>query len=491
VEATGWHERCYSPSDVAAIDTMLRVISERGAEALTIATDAVPELRKGGAVTPLSMPPLPATLVDTFVEEIGGRDARSYVCSTGAYSVRVDVDGSSTRLTFAPRAAAAPEPSPAAPVAVSAAPVRPAEPAPATSTAGPARVESAALVELLELADERGASDIVLSSGVDAWLRVDGRMQSVGNTAMSEAALLAALNVDPAILGEHGSADFALVHGRRYRVNVFRQLRGIGAALRPIRTEVPTLATLHLPRALHELVGYANGLVLVAGMAGSGKSTTLAALVEHLNSTQTRHVITLEDPIEYQYQSRRCLIHQREIGTHVADFATGLRAALRETPDLILVGELRDRETIAAAVTAAETGHLVIGTIHASSAMVAVDRMLDVFPSEQQSQVRYQLSMTLRATLTQHLLDSPMPPGRTPAIELMKVNHAVASHIRDSKTYQIPSAIQTGRAAGMMSLELSLAQLVQEGIVERSVAEAVAVEPDYFRQLLSSRRKGR
>jgi twitching motility protein PilT len=456
---------------MAAVDSLLKLIPARNAEALTIISNAVPQLRKGGEPAPLSMPPLSAALVSNFVTEVGGSDAKRYCTEDGAvYSVRVETADDGICMTFVP--AGGPKASTPAP-----------EP-PMVALVEDRSSYTGEIDELLCEVERRGASDLVLSSGSNAWLRVDGAMREIPGTCFSDELLLRALNVDRADLGASGSLDFALQGRRRYRVNVFRQSRGIAAALRPIRDDPPTLADLRLPHTLHELVELRNGLVLVTGTAGSGKSTTLAALIEHLNHTRARHIITLEDPIEYEYRPVRCLIHQREIGEQVPDFATGLRSALRESPDIILVGELRDRETIAAAITAAETGHLVLGTLHASSAMVAIDRLIDVFPSDQQRQIRYQLATTLRATLTQILLPSTRAPGRAPAIELMRANDAIAANIRDNKTHHIPSAIQTGRASGMIPLEQSLARMVRNGLVERADAQAAAKEPAFFRELL-------
>jgi len=270
-----------------------------------------------------------------------------------------------------------------------------------------------------------------------------------------------------------GSTDVALDLGDgapRFRVNLFRQRAGLAAALRPIRREPPTLDELNLPADLHDLARYPSGLVVFTGRAGSGKSTTLAALIAELDRTRSKHIITLEDPIEYEYRSRRCLIHQREVGAQLDSFAAGLRAALRESPDIILVGEMRDRETIAAALTAAETGHLVLSTMHTASAAGAIDRIIDVFPEHQQQQVRLQLALALRAVVTQVLVPGITPPARFPAYEKMIVTSAVAAQIRDGKVHQIPTLIQTGRDAGMVPLDRTLAALVRTGKVTAAAA---------------------
>lgn len=460
----------HNNTHMAAVDSLLRLITARNAESLCIISNGVPELRRGGVPAPLSMPPLSSVIVSNFLSEVGGPGTAAYQAADGSnYEVAIEGQEPHVRMTFTPVVMLAPR-----------------QAAPKLGAARPSLVPTPTgdLAELLAVVAQRGASDLILSSGTNAWIRVDGSMQALPNSALSEAQILEALAIDASVLNAQGSVDFAFERGQRYRVNVFRQSNGIAAALRPIRSEVPTLSALNLPPAIANLAELRSGLVLVAGAAGAGKSTTLAALIEHLNTRHSRHIITLEDPIEYRYQNNQCLIHQREIGVAVPDFPTGLRAALRESPDVLLVGELRDKETIAAAITAAETGHLVLGTIHASSAAVAIDRMIDVFPSGQQRQIRYQLASILQATLTQFLVNSPVPPGRMPAIELMRTTSAVAANIRDDKTHQLQSAIQTGRKTGMITLELSLAQLVHSGRIDRSDAEAIARDSLLLDELL-------
>jgi twitching motility protein PilT len=259
----------------------------------------------------------------------------------------------------------------------------------------------------------------------------------------------------------------------------FQHERGAGVALRLIRRDVPTLDRLGLPADLADLVKLRSGLVLVAGPTGSGKSTTLVALVAQLERTRAAHVVTLEDPIEYLHETERCLVHQREVGHHVASFADGLRAALREAPDVIVVGELRDRETIAVALSAAETGHLVLGTVHAPGAGVAVDRLIDAFPEHQQRQARTQLAAVLRTVVTQHLLPARRG-GRVVALERVPVTPAVASLIRKNELHMLGTHIQTGREAGMIPLEKSLARLVRSQQVDAAVARAVAADLDFF-----------
>ena len=264
-------------------------------------------------------------------------------------------------------------------------------------------------------------------------------------------------------------------------MNIFTHLAGISAALRPLWENIPPLDELHLPDRLHALVAPPSGLVLVAGLAGSGKSTTMAVLVEHLNSTRARHIITLEDPIEFVFTRRRSVVHQREVGTHIDSFASGLRAALRESPDVILVGELRDRETIALALTAAETGHLVLATIHSASAMTAIDRIVDVFQENQQPQVRGQLANVLRTIVTQRLLPGREPGRRVPGLEILNVNHAVASHVREGKIHMIPGQMQMGGDEAMLPFDRCLVDLCRRGLLTPAVAVDAARDPDFVR----------
>ena len=280
---------------------------------------------------------------------------------------------------------------------------------------------------------------------------------------------------------EASADELQLPRGRRFRVNLFTHLAGISAALRPLWEDIPTLDELHLPARLHTLVAPPSGLVLVAGLAGSGKSTTMAVLVEHLNSTRASHIITLEDPIEFVFTRRRSVVHQREVGTHIDSFASGLRAALRESPDVILVGELRDRETIALALTAAETGHLVLATIHSASAMTAIDRIVDVFQENQQQQVRGQLANVLRTIVTQRLLPGRETGLRVPVLEILNVNHAVASHVREGKIHMIPGQMQMGGDEAMLPFDRCLVDLCRRGLLTPAVAVDAARDQDFVR----------
>ena len=347
----------------------------------------------------------------------------------------------------------------------------------------------ASLLAAVSHAAARRASDLLLSSGLAPRVRVDGELIELDDaTTDADAlrALVAHLGGDVALttLDRDGVVDFgATIGAARVRGHGFHHERGVGVALRVLRTDVPTLASLGLPEDLTALVTARSGLVLVTGPTGSGKSTTLVALVGYLNHSRARHVITLEDPIEFLHEPDRCLIHQREVGRHAPTFASGLRAALREAPDVIVVGELRDAETIAIALTAAETGHLVLGTVHAPGAGGAIDRLIDAYPAHQQDQARAQVAAALRCVLTQHLLPT-RNGGRAVALERAPVTPAIAALIRKNELQMLQTHLQTGRDAGMVPLERNLARLARSGLVDAAVARAAAIDLDYFDRAL-------
>lgn len=342
-------------------------------------------------------------------------------------------------------------------------------------------------------ARDRGASDVFLSTGRSPRLRVDGALLAMpgfgeGHGELDDElrALHAALaGASPSATRDAGSADFSVeVHGGRARCNVFAHLEGVGLAVRLLRDDPPTLAELGLPPQVASAVEHREGLVLVCGPTGSGKSTTCAALLRQLDQARAAHVITLEDPIEYRLTARRGLVHQRELGTHASSFAAGLRAALREAPDAILLGELRDAETVAAALTAAETGHLVLATMHAPNAAGAIDRILDTFDEGRQRQARTQLAGALRLVVTQLLLPR-QGGGRVVAAEVVPITPAVANIIRKGELQTLATAIQSGREAGMIPLERSLAQLVQRHQISEAEARRVAQDPQLLRAQLA------
>ena len=322
---------------------------------------------------------------------------------------------------------------------------------------------------LLTDAKQRNASDVHLATGHPAMMRIDGDLRPVDEKVLSEEDVLAFCQ---AILTEAQNAEwqesfefdcsYEIPGVARFRVNMFRQISGPSVVLRLIPLEIPDLDSLGLPDIFKTLCGYSNGLVLVTGPTGSGKSTTLAAMIKFINQSNPTHIMTLEDPIEFMHQSKQALIQQREVSTHTKNYQDALRGALREDPDIILVGEMRDPETIRLALTAAETGHLVFSTLHTSSAPKTVNRIIDVFPAAEKAMVRSMLSESLRAVISQTLLKRK-DGGRVAAHEIMICNSAICNLIREDKIQQIPLSIQTGQSEGMMTLEQSIQQLSLSG----------------------------
>ena len=280
---------------------------------------------------------------------------------------------------------------------------------------------------------------------------------------------------------EHRECDFSFDLGdiARFRVNVFVQGRGLGAVFRTIPTEILPLEKLGMPPILRQLCDREKGLILVTGPTGSGKSTTLAGMIDYLNNTYEGHILTIEDPVEFVHKSKKCLVNQRELGMHTLSFANALRAALREDPDIILVGEMRDLDTIQLALTAAETGHLVFATLHTSSAPKTVDRIIDAFPPNQQAQVRAQLSETLEAVLTQTLLKKKSG-GRIAAVEIMVGTTAVRNLIREGKLHQIPGVMQASQKDGMQTMDMALVDLASRGLVTKAEAQSRSMNPNLF-----------
>jgi len=326
---------------------------------------------------------------------------------------------------------------------------------------------------------ERRASDLHLSSGAPALYRIDGDLQPLSDTVLTHDDIHAALmtimsSAQQSHFKQSLESDFSfeLPSLSRFRVNAFHQARGVSAVFRVIPHCIPNLRGLNAPAVCSELIHKPRGLVLVTGPTGSGKSTTLAAMVDALNQNTRQHIVTIEDPIEFVHTPQQCLIQQREVGAHTHSFANALRAALREDPDVILVGELRDLETIRLAITAAETGHLVLATLHTSSAAKTMDRIVDVFPAEEKDMARSMLSESLNAVISQVLCKRKDGTGRVAAYEVMVGTPAVRNLIREGKVAQLYSAIQTGRAVGMQTLDQSLAALVQQGVIEVHEAQA-------------------
>ncbi len=336
--------------------------------------------------------------------------------------------------------------------------------------------------QLLRFAVQQKASDVHLSAGEPPMLRIHGEMVRLDHPALSSEdthRLIFDVMNDGQRRGFQDKLEsdfaFALDETLRFRVNAFVQNRGEGAVFRTIPHKIPRFEDLGLPGVLRELCDEEKGLVLVTGPTGSGKSTTLASMIDYINESTSGHILTLEDPIEFVHKPKRCLVNQREVGTQTQSFNNALRSALREDPDVILVGELRDLETIQLALTAAETGHLVFGTVHTSSAAKTVDRLVDVFPPVQQAQVRTMLSESLLGVATQMLMQK-VGGGRAAAIEILIGNPAVRNLIREGKTHQIPSAMQVGGRSGMVTMEAAVMELVTKGLV--TVEEAKKRVPE-------------
>lgn len=324
---------------------------------------------------------------------------------------------------------------------------------------------------------QQNASDLHLSSGSAPYLRVHGQMVKLNYREVSQETCQSLIfqiltEKQTEIFTEHLELDFSypLPEVGRFRVNVFMQRNGIAAVFRLIPEKVQTIEELGLPGQLLDLLDVSEGLVLVTGPTGSGKSTTLASLINLVNMNEPAHVITIEDPIEFVHSNGQALISQREVSTHTKSFHAALRAALREDPDIILVGEMRDLETISLAVTAAETGHLVLATLHTNSAIKTVDRIIDAFPQSQQGQIRVMLSESLRGIVAQALLPTADGEGRVPVVEILVNVPAVANLIREGKTHQIHSVMQTGRSFGMVTFDSAVNELVRRGTITKEVA---------------------
>ena len=341
--------------------------------------------------------------------------------------------------------------------------------------------------EMLTFAVQHKASDIHLGAGEIPSVRIDGEIRRLD---------LEPLTADDArrmaysIMNEKQKSrfetdfevDFSIgLQGlARFRVNVFTQARGVGLVLRQIPNRVMTLEELSAPPVFHQIAAHRKGLVLVTGPTGSGKSTSLAAIIDHINKTRAEHILTIEDPIEFVHTPHKCLINQREIGSHTKSFSVALRSALREDPDVILVGEMRDLETVSLALTAAETGHLVFGTLHTNSAPETIDRIIDAYPHEQQAQVRTMLSTSLAAVVTQTLIRKERGPGRVAAHEVMICTNAIRNLIRENKLHQIPSIMQASKNDGMQLMANAVKDLADKGVISRQRAMTVVNNPRLF-----------
>ncbi|SCY08755.1 MULTISPECIES: type IV pilus twitching motility protein PilT [unclassified Butyrivibrio] len=340
--------------------------------------------------------------------------------------------------------------------------------------------------DILKEAKEKGASDVHVTVGLPPKMRLNGKLIAMENFPKllppDTLAIAEEIMTEKQLekLEENGQHDmsFSIRGVGRYRLNVFKQRGSVALAFRVVATEIPSAESLGIPDGVSELYLKKRGLVLVTGPTGSGKSTTLASIIDKINNNREAHVITLEDPIEFTYQHRMSIVNQREIGTDSNSYANALRAALREDPDVILVGEMRDLETISTAITAAETGHLVLSTVHTIGASNTVDRLIDVFPSHQQQQIRIQLASVLEAIVSQQLIPANDGSSRVAAFEVLHVNSAVRNLIREGKSHQLLTVMQTNRKQGMISMDDAIIELYRSQKISREMAVQFAQDPD-------------
>lgn len=349
--------------------------------------------------------------------------------------------------------------------------------------------------QMLREAAKKGSSDLHITVGVPPMARINGSLMPLGEYPMvmpdkAKELVYSILNEErEATLKQEGDVDFSFaIKGLgRFRVNAYHQRGSCCMAIRLLINNIPTLDELGLPAVLKDLALKPRGLILVTGPTGSGKSTTLAAMINYINQTRRGHIITIEDPIEYLYKHNRCIVNQREVGDDTRSFARALRGAMREDPDVILLGEMRDMETIQAAITAAETGHLVLSTLHTKGASSTVERMIDVFPANQQRQIRIQLSGVLEGIITQNLVIRADEKGRALAMEILILTDAIRNMIRDEKVHQISTAMQTGAKFGMQTMDNHLAQLAKQGAITLQEALKQGINPDDIRRYIAGK----
>ncbi len=492
---------------MARIDRFIKVIHQSGGERLVMASGEKAIMILRGQSRTISAQPATAPQIQDLVGEIlpagsdvpaltGGETQFEYAAPSGAVQVRIVGGQGSLRLEIAPAGSTAAIAPPSAAVGQSAssgtptnsggAPTASVAPAPSVApdaaTPGSPRLDPSRMEALFRKLFEQKCSDLHLSSGHPPLFRKDGEIMELGeektNTPEQVRELLRSIATDRSwkTFEETNDVDFAyeVVGVARYRCNLFMDRLGPGGVFRLIPSVIPTAQELGLSRHVIELCHLTKGLVVVTGPTGSGKSTTLAAMIDYINKERSEHILTIEDPIEFVHPRKKALINQREIGIHTAGFKKALRAALREDPDIVLVGEMRDLETVAIALETAETGHLVFGTLHTNTAPSTIDRIIDQFPANEQAQIRTMLSECLKAVIAQ-ILCKKIGGGRVAAQEVLIVTSAISNMIRDGKTYQIPSIMQTGRAIGMRTLNESLLDLVKKKIVDPQEAYARAV----------------
>jgi twitching motility protein PilT len=501
---------------MARIDLLIEKLLTGPAEALVVETGRGACLVAGSGSQRLIQQPLTASQIAGAFAEIVPADLRSdfpqpgltnfpYLSPHGAVDVQFEARDGAARATVRPRsrdeASLSPEeadgllesleaPAPAAPAAPPRGAAARAAPRPAAAPAPLPQEPRAGMDALLDLMLDRQASDLHLSADCPPALRVDGDMTPLADLGILGHERIKELlwSIAPEKNREEWNArrdtDFAHETTRaRFRVNVFADRKGVGAVLRQIPGEIMTAEDMGLSQAVLDLCLLPKGLVLVTGPTGSGKSTTLAALVDYVNRNRCDHIITIEDPIEFVHPNKKCLVNQREVGTHTQSFKAALRAALREDPDIVLVGELRDLETIAIAIETAETGHLVFGTLHTNTAASTVDRIIDQFPADRQAQIRLMLSDSLKGVISQTLCKKA-GGGRVAAQEVLLCTSSIANLIREGKTYQVPSIMQTARGQGMVTLNDALFELVRRRAVDPREAYLKAVSKGEFRQQL-------
>jgi twitching motility protein PilT len=485
---------------VARLDKLIQVMQEQRAEALQLAIGRPASLMTNGSVRSITREPLGEAQIQGLLREIASADAANQLGSPEpaafAYrspygEVRVELKGAGLAVL---RLVGGSAPAAGAPPTAAATAQAPAAPTPPARSTQDTSEQRAAMDALFRLLVQSGASDLHLRSGEPPMLRVHGELRREEQPPLSpdrlEAMLLSIMTAkEVGEFKEAGDTDWAYeIDGlARFRCNAGRDRFGALGVFRLIPNQIRTADEMGLSREVQNLCYLTKGLVVVTGPTGSGKSTTLASLVDLINRTRTDHIITIEDPIEFVHPSKKCLVTQRQVGVHTRSFKHALRAALREDPDIILVGEMRDLETVSIAIETAETGHLVFGTLHTTTAASTIDRIIDQFPADRQSQVRVMLSESLRGVIAQTLCKK-IGGGRVAAREVLLSIPAVSNLIREGKTFQIPSIMQTNRKGGMVTLNDALLELVDARLVEPKEAYMKAVEKVGFAAALKAKR---
>jgi twitching motility protein PilT len=494
---------------MARLDKLIQVMQEQRADALQLAVGKPASLVQNGSVRPITRDPLNDTQIQGLVREIASAETAtqlgfadvSFSYRSPFGEIRVELkngaNGTAVLRPATPATAAAPQPKPApssaaAPVSRPAASSPP--PTPVARPAADAGGHRAAMEELFRQLVQSGASDLHLRTGEPPMLRLHGELGRQGQTPMTAERLegmLLSIMTDKEIgeFREGGDTDWAYeIDGlARFRCNAGRDRFGAIGVFRIIPNQIRTADEMGLSREVQNLCYLTKGLVVITGPTGSGKSTTLAGLVDLINRTRTDHIITIEDPIEFVHPSKKCLVTQRQVGLHTRSFKHALRAALREDPDIVLVGEMRDLETISIAIETAETGHLVFGTLHTTTASSTIDRIIDQFSADRQSQIRVMLSESLRGVIAQTLCKK-IGGGRVAAREILLTIPAISNLIREGKTFQIPSIMQTNRKSGMITLNDALIELVDSKLVEPKEAYMKSVEKAGMAAALKAKR---